>query len=72
MSQVSRQFKALLMAEKKKQDRLTIDIGDLREDIETCRQDAAWEELSLAGKIRTLVKERIEQLVVAQDENSKE
>jgi hypothetical protein len=51
------------MASKEKRDRLTIDISDLREDIETCRQDAAWQELSLAGKIRTLVKERIEQLV---------
>ena len=60
------------MAEKKKQDRLTIDIGDLREDIEKCRQDAAWEELSLAGKIRTLVKERIEQLVAAQSNGQKE
>ena len=60
------------MAEKKKQDRLTIDIGDLREDIEKCRQDAAWEELSLAGKIRTLVKERIEQLVAAQSNDQKE
>jgi hypothetical protein len=58
------------MAEKKKQDRLTIDIGDLREDIEKCRQDAAWEELSLAGKIRTLIKERIEQLLDTQAEKS--
>jgi hypothetical protein len=60
------------MADKKKQDRLTIDIGDLREDIEKCRQDAAWEELSLAGKIRTLIKERIEQLLDAQAEKSDE
>ena len=60
------------MAEKKKQDRLTIDIGDLREDIETCRQDAAWEELSFAGKIRTLVKERIEQLVAEHPNEPKE
>lgn len=69
---MGRQFKALLMAEKKKQDRLTIDIGDLREDIEKCRQDAAWEELSLAGKIRTLIKERIEQLLAAETEKSEE
>jgi hypothetical protein len=60
------------MADKKKQDRLTIDIGDLREDIEKCRQDAAWEELSLAGKIRTLIKERIEQLLDTQAEKSDE
>jgi len=60
------------MAEKKKQDRLTIDIGDLREDIETCRQDAAWQELSFAGKIRTLVKERIEQLLANQPKNPEE
>jgi hypothetical protein len=69
---VGRQFKALQMADKKKQDRLTIDIGDLREDIERCRQDAAWEELSLAGKIRTLIKERIEQLLDAQAKKSDE
>ena len=60
------------MAEKKKQDRLTIDIGDLREDIETCRQDAAWQELSFAGKIRTLVKERIEQLRVIETQKLEE
>ena len=60
------------MAEKKKQDRLTIDIGDLREDIERCRQDAAWEELSLSGKIRTLIKERIEQLLATEVEESEE
>jgi hypothetical protein len=60
------------MADKKKQDRLTIDIGDLREDIEKCRQDAAWEELSLAGKIRTLIKERIEQLLDNQAEKPEE
>jgi hypothetical protein len=60
------------MADKKKQDRLTIDIGDLREDIEKCRQDAAWEELSLAGKIRTLIKERIEQLLDTQAEKPEE
>jgi hypothetical protein len=43
-------------------DRLSIDVGDLREDIETCRADAAWTELPLSAKIRVLVKERLEQM----------
>ncbi|XGV94413.1 MAG: hypothetical protein ACAF41_00880 (plasmid) [Leptolyngbya sp. BL-A-14] len=37
-------------------DRLTIEIGDLREQIETCRNDDAWKELSLSAKIRVLIK----------------
>jgi hypothetical protein len=37
-------------------DRLTIEIGDLREQIETCRDDDAWKELSLSAKIRVLIK----------------
>ncbi len=37
-------------------DRLTIEIGDLREQIENCRDDDAWKELSLSAKIRVLIK----------------
>ncbi len=43
-------------------DRISIDISDLKEEIETCRNDAAWSELPLSAKIRVLVKERLEQL----------
>lgn len=43
-------------------DRISIDVSDLRQDIETCRNDAAWTELPLSAKIRVLIKERLEQL----------
>jgi hypothetical protein len=43
-------------------DRISIDISDLKEELETCRNDAAWSELPLSAKIRVLVKERLEQL----------
>lgn len=43
-------------------DRISIDISDLKEEIESCRNDAAWSELPLSAKIRVLVKERLEQL----------
>ena len=43
-------------------DRISIDINDLKEEIETCRNDAAWSELPLSAKIRVLIKERLEQL----------
>lgn len=43
-------------------DRISIDVGDLREEIETCRTDAAWSELPLSAKIRVLIKERLEEL----------
>ncbi|MBD1864543.1 MULTISPECIES: hypothetical protein [Trichocoleus] len=43
-------------------DRISIDVSDLREDIENCRVDAAWTELPLSAKIRVLIKERLEQL----------
>lgn len=42
--------------------RISIDVTDLKEEIESCRTDAAWTELALAAKIRVLVKERLEQL----------
>jgi hypothetical protein len=43
-------------------DRISIDVSDLKEEIETCRNDAAWSELPLSAKIRVLVKERLEQI----------
>ncbi|MBD1838883.1 hypothetical protein H6F74_24885 [Trichocoleus sp. FACHB-90] len=46
-------------------DRISIDVGDLREEIETCRNDAAWAELPLSAKIRVLIKERLEQMKAA-------
>jgi hypothetical protein len=43
-------------------DRISIDVSDLREQIEQCRDDAAWSELPLSAKIRVLVKERLAEL----------
>lgn len=43
-------------------DRISIDVNDLREQIEQCRDDAAWSELPLAAKIRVLVKERLAEI----------
>ncbi len=43
-------------------DRISIDVADIRQDIENCRQDAAWGELPLSAKIRVLVKERLEEM----------
>ncbi|MEO0521150.1 MAG: hypothetical protein AAF171_28120 [Cyanobacteria bacterium P01_A01_bin.116] len=48
-------------------DRISVDVSDLRQDIETCRSDAAWTELPLSAKIRVLVKERLEQLQAGDD-----
>lgn len=43
-------------------DRISVDVSDMRELIESCRTDVAWQELSLAGKIRTLLRERLDQM----------
>jgi hypothetical protein len=43
-------------------DRLSIDVSDIREQVENCRDDVAWTELPLAAKLRVLIKERLEQL----------
>ena len=43
-------------------DRIGVDISDIKQQIESCRNDAAWRELSLAGKVRTLTIERLEVL----------
>lgn len=43
-------------------DRISVDVSDLRAEIETCRDDVAWSELPMSAKIRVLVKERLEQI----------
>jgi hypothetical protein len=43
-------------------DRISIDISDIRDEIDTCRSDAAWQELPMSAKIRVLVRERLELL----------
>jgi hypothetical protein len=49
-------------------DRISIDVSDLRQEIETCRSDVAWTELPLSAKIRVLIKERLEQLQSIKDQ----
>lgn len=48
-------------------DRLTLDIADLRDRIESVRSDTSWAEMSLAQKLRVLIRERLEQLEADQD-----
>ena len=43
-------------------DRISVDVSDIREQVENCRTDVAWTELPLAAKLRVLIKERLEQL----------
>ncbi|MEM1279779.1 MAG: hypothetical protein AAGG53_07075 [Cyanobacteria bacterium P01_H01_bin.152] len=50
------------VAPKDQAQRISVDIGDIRERIESCRTDSAWGELSLTGKIRSLILDRLEQL----------
>lgn len=52
-------------------ERLSIEIGDIREQVETCRDDAAWQELPLSAKLRVLIKERLEQLQDAKESKAK-
>lgn len=42
-------------------DRISVDISDIKDRIEGYRTDPAWRELSLAGKIRALVIEKLEE-----------
>ena len=42
-------------------DRISVDIADIKDQIETFRSDPAWRELSTAGKIRALLIERLEE-----------
>jgi hypothetical protein len=43
-------------------DRISVEIGDIRDRIETCRGDVAWKELPMAAKLRVLIIERLEQI----------
>ena len=45
-------------------DRISVDVTDMKQEIENCRADIAWAELPLSSKVRVLVKERLEQLKV--------
>lgn len=51
-------------------DRISIDISDIRNEIESCRTDAAWTELPMSAKIRVLVKERLEQMKAAKEQDN--
>lgn len=42
-------------------DRISVDITDIKDKVETYRDDPAWRELSTAGKIRALVIEKLEE-----------
>lgn len=42
--------------------RIPVDINDMKEEIESCRSDAAWKELPLSAKVRVLVRERLDQM----------
>lgn len=42
-------------------DRISVDISDIKDRIEKFRDDPAWRELSMAGKIRALVIEKLEE-----------
>ncbi|MBD2231451.1 hypothetical protein [Phormidium tenue] len=48
-------------------DRISVDVSDIRERVETCRDDVAWTELPLAAKLRVLIRERLEQLEADKD-----
>lgn len=43
-------------------DRISVDVSDIRDQIDACRDDFAWAELPLAAKIRVLLRERLEQI----------
>jgi hypothetical protein len=43
-------------------DRISVDVTDIKEEIENCRSDVAWAELALAAKVRVLIKERLQEI----------
>ncbi|MEP1075180.1 hypothetical protein NDI52_07210 [Leptolyngbya sp. PL-A3] len=59
-------FDELLVGQR---DRISVDVSDIREQIEQCRDDMAWSELPLAAKIRVLVKERLAQMEAEKQES---
>lgn len=50
-------------------DRISVDVSDIRERVENCRDDVAWTELPLAAKLRVLIRERLEQIEAQQKRN---
>jgi hypothetical protein len=40
--------------------RVSVNIEELEQDIEMCRKDPAWKQLSLAAKLRVLIEERLQ------------
>jgi hypothetical protein len=51
-------------------DRISIDVSDIRAQIEQCRNDVAWSELPLAAKIRVLIKERLAEIAAEKEKTS--
>ncbi|MFM7447333.1 MAG: hypothetical protein ACKO24_01890 [Leptolyngbyaceae cyanobacterium] len=51
-------------------DRISVDVSDIKKDIETCRTDAAWVELAMTAKIRVLIKERLDQILSEKESRS--
>ena len=48
--------------------RLSIDVKDIRERVENCRDTPSWREMSLTQKLRVLILERLEEI---EEENKK-
>ncbi len=48
-------------------DRISVDITDIKDRVDRYRDDPAWRELSMAGKIRALVIEKLEEKELKQD-----
>ena len=53
-------------------DRISVDVSDIRELVENCRDDVAWTELPLAAKLRVLIKERLAQMEAEKKQASKD
>jgi len=45
-----------------KQDRVSVNLSDIRERIETVRSDVLWKEQSLTKKVRILLQEYLDML----------
>lgn len=61
---------AILDSAVAQKDRISVDVTDIKEEIENCRTDVAWAELALAAKVRVLVKERLQELREANREEA--
>lgn len=53
------------------QDRVPIDLTDMRARIEDARSDLIWKELSLSKKVRILLQERLDQIEKERFDNKK-